>query len=82
MKITVTKKQGAWTFGQVGNYSFEIKHFAQPSVFGIDEGRISKMWLARRSTHTCVASFDRGWDKLPTYTEAQEAAQLLIDTFN
>ena len=82
MKVTITKQEGAWTFGQVGNYSFQIKHTAEPSTFGIDEGRIIKLWLASKTTYTCIASFERGWDKLPSYTEAQEAAQLLIDAFN
>ena len=46
MEPIITKHSGNWTSGLIGPFRFEIKHYDQPSVFGIDEGRISKLWLS------------------------------------
>ena len=80
MEIKVTKTEGNWTFGTYGDYRFEVKHFAEPSQFGIDfdegPGRISKLWVARGTT--CVCNYDRGWDKLPYFEEDQDACAAII----
>ena len=47
MEPIITKHSGNWTSGHIGPFRFEVKHYEEPSVFGIDEGRISKLWLAR-----------------------------------
>ena len=44
MEPIITKHSGNWTSGHIGPFRFEIKHYEEPSVFGIDEGRISKLW--------------------------------------
>ena len=84
MELKVTKTKGNWTFGTYGDYRFEVKHYEQPSQFGIDfddtEGRISKLWVCKG--YTCVASYDRGWDKLPTSQEDQDAVAEIILAFN
>ena len=80
--IIITRQEGAWTYGRIGGFDFEVKHFDQPSVFGIDEGRISKLWIASRVSYRTVASYDRGWDKLPRFDNEIEATQAVIDRFN
>ncbi len=82
MKPIITKESGNWTCGTIGGFCFEIKHFDEPSVFGIDEGRISKLWLAWKSSYTTVAAYDRGWDRLPNFPEAQEAVDILCTLWN
>ena len=64
MEITITKKSGNWTFGTIGGFNFEIKHFDEPSEFGIEDaetgipGRISKLWISRTwGEHWTVASY-------------------------
>ena len=83
-EIRVTRTKGNWTFGTYGDYRFEVKHFDQPSQFGLDfdegPGRISKLWVARG--FTCVCSYDRGWDKLPHFEEDQDACAAIIRAFN
>ena len=86
MEIRITKHTGNWTFGTIGEYDFEVKHYAEPSEFGIEmneqPGRISKLWISRRRTLTTVVSYDRGWDKLPRTEEEIEIVQAIIDRFN
>ena len=43
MEPIITKQTGNWMTGHIGPFRFEIKRFEEPSVFGIDEGRISKL---------------------------------------
>ena len=82
-KETIIRKQeGNWTMGSIGGYDFEVKHFDRPSRFGIDEGRISKLMITRKSTYGTVASYDRGWDKLPRFDVEIEVTQVIIDRFN
>ena len=84
MELKVTKTRGYWDFGTYGDYRFEVKHFDKPSKFGIDfpdePGRISKLWVCKG--HTCVANYDRGWDKLPMTQEDQDAVAEIIFAFN
>ena len=82
MEPIITKRSGNWTFGHIGPFRFEVKHFDEPSVFGINEGRISKLWLTWKDSYGTVAAFDRGWDKLPGFEEAQEAVDTLCTLWN
>lgn len=86
MEIRITKRSGNWTSGTIGEYDFEVKHFAEPSEFGIEmneqPGRISKLWISRQRTYTTIARYDRGWDKLPRTEEEIEITQAIIDRFN
>ncbi|MBR2790245.1 MAG: hypothetical protein IKD70_06490 [Eggerthellaceae bacterium] len=83
-KITITGTEGNWTFGRLGEYRFEVKHFAEPSEYGLEfdggPGRISKLWVTRG--YSTVCAYDRGWDKLPAYEEAQDACAEIIRRFN
>ena len=56
-----------WSHGMVtlGNgkvFTFHMKHFENPSQFGIDDGRISKLDVRTEATGKPVIHFDRGWD--------------------
>ncbi|MBR6029400.1 MAG: hypothetical protein IKP40_09945 [Clostridia bacterium] len=87
-EIRITRHTGDWTTGTIGDCAFEVKHYSEPSRFGIETGefaqpgRISKLWIARRATHGVVAAYDRGWDRLPHSQEEVEITQALIDRFN
>lgn len=55
-----------WTTGTATSdcidYDFQVKHYDEPSVFGIKHERNSKLWLRRQGESRAVFSFDRGWE--------------------
>ena len=57
-----------------------IKVFDEPSTFGIDGGRISKLMLKRKGEIVC--NYDRGWDVKPVDEETQLAYEILVHTEN
>ena len=59
---------------------YYIKRFDNPSDYGIEEGRISKLEL--RFNGETVCNYDRGWDVEPTCTEAEIALELLLEQYN
>lgn len=62
------------------NVEYYIKHFAEPSQYGIDGGRISKLQL--RNGGYLVCNYDRGWDVEPVGDLAKEVVAKLIKKFN
>ena len=82
MDPIITKRVGNWTRGYIGPFRFEIKHFDEPSVFGINEGRISKLWLKQKDGFQIAAAYERGWDKRPETKEAQDAVDTLCAIWN
>jgi len=61
-KCKITKKAGNWTTLKCGKYKVQIKHFDEPSGYGIKNGRISKLWIQDSKTKKEMANYDRGWD--------------------
>ena len=62
---------GGWAEGTVWvgttAFRYEVKHFDEPSQFGIDGGRISKLHVQRFTpTIKEVVHYDRGWDIEPS----------------
>lgn len=70
-----------WSFGsaksEAGNlYRFQVKHYGEGSQFGINGGRVSKLWIADRDGR-CVVNYDRGWDVKPE--EGSEVYEVMMD---
>ena len=57
-----------------------VKHFEEASVYGIEEGRISKLTLEREDK--TVASYDRGWDVETVDEDAEIALAILMSKYN
>lgn len=48
-------------------YTCKIMRFDEPSAqYGIEGGKISKLWIQDIKTKKVVANYDRGWDIEPT----------------
>lgn len=62
-------------------FKAEIKHYDEPSQFGINGGKISKMNISR-GANRCVAAYDRGWCKKPNGRRNVAFYQALIERFN
>lgn len=64
------------------HFECEIKHFENGSQYGIDGGRISKLWVRDKDTLKVVINYDRGWDIKPQ-TECEKAAlEALMNLYN
>ena len=61
-------------------FQYWVKHYDEPSHFGIGNGRISKLMLKRNGR--IVYNYDRGEDIEPQTTEAEKALAILIYQFN
>lgn len=69
-----------WTKGKINGFDYQIKHFDESSVFGIDEGRISKLWILKDGK--TYANYDRGWDIYPTDAEAKQVYNEILKKYN
>ncbi|WP_209121487.1 hypothetical protein [Alkalihalobacillus sp. BA299] len=61
-----------WVKGEVDGREYQAKLYDEGSMFGIDGGRISKLWVDG------LCHYDRGWDDEPR-EEHQETFNKLVD---
>lgn len=57
-----------------------MKRYDEPSDYGIDEGRISKLLISRNGRYTC--NYDRGWDMLPKDEATRTVLAMLVKEHN
>ena len=67
------KVNGSW-------FHYWLKVFDEPSRFGINEGRISKLMLKRKGEVVC--NYDRDWDIKPVDEDTEIALQILLYSEN
>ena len=53
-----------------------VKYYKNPSKYGINNGRISKVML--KIDGEIVCNYDRGWDIQPTCIAAEAALEILL----
>lgn len=59
---------------------YVVKVYDEPSKFGINNGKISKLQLKQNGE--IVANYDRGWDIHPATKEAEIALCILLNQHN
>ena len=78
-----------WTQGTIGvkdsngrmvSVTFWVKHYEEESLFGIENGRISKLML--KQDGRVVYNYDRGEDVEPQTSEAEKALAILLHEYN
>ena len=84
-----TEDKNMWTQGTIGvkdengrmvSVTFWVKHYEEESLFGIENGRISKLML--KQDGRVVYNYDRGEDIKPQTPEAEKALTILIHEYN
>ncbi len=87
------KTDDGWTKGKAfcnGRvYDFVVKHYDEPSDYGIDNGRISKLWLREVGKMESLLNYDRGWERgytpntpRPDKANIMEIYKALLARFN
>lgn len=73
-----------WTQGVINYngqaYTYYIKHFDEPSVFGYNEGRASKIGIHRDGR--TVFNYDRGEDIAPADKDTEAVLQMILEKYN
>lgn len=69
-----------WSFGNINGYEYQVKHYEEGSRFGIDNGRISKLFIKDLKGRWAVC-YDRGWDQRPT-EETRPIYEKLLEMYN
>lgn len=73
-----------WTQGEIRykgrNYKYCMKHFEEPSEFGYDEGRVSKLNIIRDKIE--VFNYDRGMDIEPADADTEAVLKMILDKYN
>ena len=69
-----------WQEGSLKVYNsifhYWMKVYEEPSMFGIDGGKVSKLMLKRDGKVIC--NYDRGWDIKPADPDTQLALEILL----
>jgi len=75
-----------WVRGNVNNgeYTFSSKLFDQGSIFGIDDGRVSKLIIFKgerqqKGLGNVFVFYDRGWDIEPQTKEEQNIYEHVLE---
>ncbi len=61
-------------------YRYCVKHYEEPSIFGYNDGRASKIWISRDDIE--VFNFDRGDDVPCADADTETVLQMLLDKYN
>ena len=68
---------GNWYSGECGDYTFQAKAFVEPSDYGIDCGKVSKLHIQKDDEWR--VNYDRGWEIIPR-PEDYEAYDAIMDS--
>ena len=69
-----------WTSDAIGLYYYEAKVYDEPSRFGIDGGRISKLAIYN-AVKKCCCQYDREWVIKPANNEVKEVFLKIMDMY-
>ena len=70
---------GNWYSGECGDYTFQAKAFVEPSDYGIDCGKVSKLHIQKDDEWR--VNYDRGWEIIPR-PEDYEAYDAIMEHLN
>ena len=74
--------RGTATLPNGRRFIFDIKHFKEPSSFGIEEGRISKLFIMTEVRRSTVVLYDRGWDGKLQTPDVRAVYKALLGRYN
>ncbi len=78
---SLTAKGNHYFAGHIDDYRFNAKVFSEGSKYGIDGGRVSKLWIQKTMSefrHATVVNYDRGWDIKPARGKDKEMYESIL----
>lgn len=69
-----------WKSGKIDGFEYFVKNYEEGSVYGINEGRISKLEI--RKDGRILVNYDRGWDIEPTDKAVIAVYEKLLTMYN
>ena len=78
IKITSFPKDSNWVNGTAGGYTFNAKVYDEGSVYGVNEGRVSKLSI-RDEYGREIVCYDRGWDIEPQDENLKNLVSGVVD---
>ena len=84
-----TQTEMNWTTGTVQangqTYTYSVKHFDEPSCYGIRNGRVSKLEIrlaGQKAPSMVVLNYSRGWDVRAQNAETRMVRDAILKRFN
>ena len=81
------QREGNWFTGTISGYPFQVKVTDEGSVWGIDNGRIIKLFVTEKPEGSSskylneLISYERGWDVYPEAGELEDIIDALVEFF-
>lgn len=69
-----------WNNGTIDGCEYWVKSYDEPSIYGIEEGRISKLTVKRDGYE--IINYDRGWDLEPQTDEDRTILEKIMIRYN
>ena len=69
-----------WKNGKIDGCEYWVKQYDSPSIYGVEEGRISKLTVRRDGRE--IISYERGWDLMPQTDEDRAILAKILDMYN
>lgn len=69
-----------WKQGNVLGCEYWVKQYGEPSVYGINEGKISKLSVKRDGRE--IISYERGWDLEPQTDEDRAVLEVILEMYD
>lgn len=74
--ITMKVRKDGWATGKIGPYEFQAWVFDEASIYGINNGRVSKLFMSKQKE--TIVRYDRKWELEPTDKKGIAAYQQLL----
>jgi len=78
-EIKARQTRQGWIDGTAGGYRFQAKIYDEGSEFGINESRVSKLWVKDEAQHQAIMNYERGWDVRPKTAAHRHLLEALLE---
>ena len=77
-EIKAKQNRGNWIEGTINGARFHAKVYGEGSEFGINEGRVSKLWVRDEGKKQTILNYERGWDVRPKLAAERRLLEALL----